>query len=305
MQAEIDLDTAESSSKVDEKIETIMDEYYSKHDPKTQAVIKENASKIERIKDDSLEPQSDIYAEVEADSDGNIIIKPFEIPIEKSFELLDKDEKKKAEDQLDVISDFSNLGDEQEVSLKEKKDVMEVVRDQLIDENFNKKTEEWEKKFKEAEKNNKFKDGVTKEKVETEEEMEKRLKWQIATIKKAIGYEHLRVVETTGVVVMDKMPQPVNFDRMSGDYKKYFNNKAAVDDNEWSSQGVAFNNSVRNITGMSKQLKDLKEALKKQYPKGWKKKYLDIPEKPTKEKERKESGSVFDLLEKKMKESKK
>jgi predicted RNA-binding protein with PUA-like domain len=104
---------------------------------------------------------------------------------------------------------------------------------------------------------------------------------------------------------MDKMPQPVNFDRMSGDYKEYFDNKAAVDDNEWSSQGVAFNDSVRNITGMSKQLKDLKEALKKQYPREWKKKYLDIPEKPTKEKERKESGSVFDLLEKKMKESKK
>jgi len=305
MQAEIDLDSAESNFTVDEKIETIMDEYYSKHDPKTQAVIKENASKIERIKDDSLEPQSDIYAEVEADSEGNIIIKPFEIPIEKSFELLDKDEKKEAEDQLDVISDFSNLGDEQEVSLKEKKDVMEVVRDQLIDENFNKKTEEWEKKFKEAEKNNKFKDGITKETVETEEEMEKRLKWQIATIKKAIGYEHLRVVETTGVVKMDKMPQPVNFDRMSSDYKEYFDNKAAVDDNEWSSQGVAFNNSVRNITGMSKQLKDLKEALKKQYPREWKKKYLDIPEKPNKEKERKESGSVFDLLEKKMKESKK
>jgi len=43
---------------------------------------------------------------------------------------------------------------------------------------------------------------------------------------------------------------------------------------------------------MNKQLEDLKKALKKQYPKNWKTKYLDVPEEPTKESREEEIEKV-------------
>lgn len=299
---EVVSENTEKKVSVEDKLKMIMDDHYSKYDSETQEVVKKNSDKIKNLKEKSLKPQDDIYGDIESDSDDRIIIAPFEIPIEESFELLDEKDKKEAKDQMKIISDF-NSGDEQEVSLKEEKSISDLVTEQIVDEEFKKETKAWEEKFEDAKKNNKFKEGKTKKDFETEEEMEKRLKWQIATIEKSIGYEHLRIVETTGIVKMDKMHQPISFGTMSADYKKHFNNKSAVDDNEWSSQGVAFNNSYRNIVGMGKQLKDLKETLKKQYPKDWKLKYLDVPAKPTREEQERKIGNVFNAIDLKIKES--
>jgi len=302
-----ELYVSNSKSAVEEKLEAIMEKYYAKYDPETQAVIKESAAKIEEIKDESLKPQDDIYGEIESDSDDFVTIAPFKVPIEESFEFINKEEKEEAEDQMSVLADFSDSGDEQEVSLDGDKDIIGEFKEELIDYSYQDKVKEWQEERKNVEKKYKLKKGVTvtEEEIKTEEEMESRLKWQIATISKAIGYEHLRIIETTGIVKKDKMPQPVSFDRMSSDYKEHFNNQSATDDNEWSSQGVAFNKSYLNIVGMSKQLKDLKKELKKKYPDGWKEKYFDYPEKPTREKVAKESGSVFDTLQNIKEKSKK
>jgi hypothetical protein len=300
----VDSDSSEAGEKltVEEKFKKMTEEHYSKYDPETQEVIKKNSDKIKELKETSLKPQDDIYGDIEGDSDDGIIIAPFNVPIEESFGSLNEEEKKEAEDKLEFISDF-NLGDDQEISLKEEKNVMERVRDNAVDEEFVKETKNWNKEMKEAEKNNKFKEGITKKDFEIEEGMEKRLKWQIATIKKSIGFEHLRIVETTGIVKMDKMHQPISFGTMTGEYKRYFKNKSAVDDNEWSSQGVAFNNSYRNIVGMGKQLEVLKKSLKEQYPKDWKRRYLDVSARPTKEDQEEKIGNVFDFIDKQIKES--
>ena len=285
----------QKESIAENEVNSLLDSYYAKHDEKTQVIIKENTEKIESIKKDTLNPQKDIYSNITNDSDDGVILASFKIPIEDSFNFLDKEDKKEAEDQLDVLTNFTDLNSigGNEISLnKNEKDVVEQVKENVVEESLVKEKKNWKKNLKKAEKETKLKEGITKDEFELERKMEERLKWQITAVQKSIGFEHLRIIEVTGMVKKDKMHQPVAFERMSSDYREYFGGKSAVSNEGGEFAGVVFDKSVKNINGMNKQLEDLKKALKKQYPKNWKTKYLDVPDEPTRESREEEIEKV-------------
>lgn len=67
---------------------------------------------------------------------------------------------------------------------------------------------------------------------------------------------------------------------------------------EGAEEGTAFTKATANANGAAKQIRELKDELKRKYPSGWKNQYLDLPTKPNREKISQEDENIFKVFEK-------
>lgn len=269
-------DNSESPFKV---IDQLMANNYATLDQQTQTIIKENQNIIPKIVEKTFVPNTDIYNNLTDDIS-------FKEPITASLSTLNKTEQNIAQQQLAVLETFNDGSNEIQLTGQS---VIKKIHETFVDETYKKQIREWETLARQAENSKKLKTGVDAKKYEDDLEMEKRLKIQIAALEKIQGYNHQRCLEST---------KKLKFETMDKDYKAYFNNKSAEDMFDEASEGTAFVAAVANANGASKQIRELKDELKRKYPNGWKKQYLDIPEKPNREKISQTDENIFKVFEK-------
>ncbi|MEI8337588.1 MAG: hypothetical protein WCF92_00395 [bacterium] len=139
---------------------------------------------------------------------------------------------------------------------------------------FQEKLKAWEKSVSDADAKNLFKDGANKEEFKTKIQEEKNIKLQIAQAEKLLGLTHVRVLEST---------KTFKFENQSAEYKAYW--KQPVDNNAFddTTGATAFNAATANVSGLTAQIRDLKQKLQDNYPTDWKLKYLAVAEKPVRE----------------------
>jgi hypothetical protein len=179
-----------------------------------------------------------------------------------------------------------NVNSEEEVSLNNGGEFLDGIRSNTVQDDFRKSIQSWEQKMSEAEQKGQYKEGVDKNEFLKKTAEEKQLKEQIASLGKEIGFNHQRILESTG---------DSKYDYMSPEYKKRFPQPAETMMNG-SSNAVEFDKASKNINGMMEQTRELKNRIQNNYSSGWKAKYLTVPEKPTIEKQTKETGSIWDIL---------
>lgn len=262
-----------------EAVDQLMADNYAKLDTQTQTVIAENQTIIPQIVEETFVPNTDIYNTLSADIS-------FKEPITESLATLPKAEQNLAKQQLAVLETFNDGSNEVQLTGQS---VIKKIHETFVDENYEKQMSEWTVAARQAESSKKLKAEVDAKKYEDDLEMERRLKMQIAALEKINGYNHQRCLEST---------KKLKFETMDKDYKAYFNNKSAEDMFEEASEGTAFVAAVANANGASKQIKELKDELKRKYPSGWKSQYLDIPAKPNREKISQTEENIFKVFEK-------
>lgn len=163
---------------------------------------------------------------------------------------------------------------------------LDDIRGDAVKEEFKKNLQSWEKKLKEAEQKGQFKDGADKDEFLRKSADEKATREQLKALSIEAGFNHQRILESTGTA---------KYDHMSAEYKKRFPTPA---ENMFdaSSNAIEFEKARSNIEGMMKQSEDLKKILKEKYYPGWKAESLSVPPKPTEEKQKRETGSIWDIL---------
>jgi len=200
--------------------------------------------------------------------------------ITESLTLTSAEAQQIASQQLNTISEFSS-SDTKEITINSQS-VLETVAENLTDQAFMQELIDYHQQVTDAKKNLVVKPGVDKEKLATDLEIEKKLKWQIANLEQIIRYSHMRIVEVTSHLrQLGPSQTQVNFDQMPSDYREFFHQQSGSSDFEETEEGIQFNKAFANAVGASQQIKDLKTTLQKNYPAGWQEQYFDLPAKPT------------------------
>ncbi len=262
-------------------VDQLMADNYAKLDQQTQTVIAENQTIIPQIAAQTFEPTPDIYNSNVLSADIS-----FKEPIVESLNTLPKAEQNIAKQQLAVLETFNDGSNEVQLTGQS---VIKKVHETFVDETYEKQLNDWRVAARQAEATKKLKEGVDAKKYDDDLEMEQRLKMQIASLEKINDYNHRRCLEST---------KKLQFDTMDKDYKAYFNNKSADNMFEGAEEGTAFTKATANANGASKQIRELKDELKRKYPSGWKNQYLDLPSKPNREKISQEDENIFKVFEK-------
>lgn len=262
------------------EVDDLMQTEYGKLNPNIQSVIKENKTETIKIAESPFTPEFNLYQ----DTDKNQPIS--KESIEKSMNLIPQEEQNSVNQQLDVLNAFSDSLDT-EVNLQIN-GVGEKFEEAFIEQKYSKDLQEWKNKVSDAEKKLKLKSGVEIKEYDDAIEMESRLKTQIATLEKIVGYNHLRCLESTKVMKFENMPS---------DYREYFKNQSAENLFEEAAEGQSFEKASRNVIGTQAQIRELKDMLNNKYPENWKTKYLDVPNQPSREKAV-QKENIFNAFEK-------
>ncbi|GEM_PF-5288832 len=166
---------------------------------------------------------------------------------------------------------YSNISGDGEVSITSNK-TLNNIKDGATEAVFQEQLQSWQQSVNLAEQNGKFKDESSKQEFLQKAQEEKDLKTQVATAIKLVGFNHMRVLESTN--------KEVKFDFQSAEYKAYW--KTPVDNNPFddTTSATTFNKVSANASSYSAQVRTLEDTLKSKYPSDWKVKYLVVPAKP-------------------------
>jgi hypothetical protein len=247
-------------------INTLMSSDYSKLTPQVQAVISDNQAPANQIVQAPFTPASDLYS-------GDTSTPSAQESVTKSLTLVTPSEQQSAQEQLSVLSDFSDTPDS-EVSIST--GGMGVkLQEAFVEQKYTNELQTWNNQVQEAEKQSKLKENIDPQQYSNATEMESRLKAQIAALEKIVGYNHLRCLEATRVMKFENMPT---------DYRAYYKGQSAENTFNSASEGVAFDGAARNVTATTEQIRELKSKLSSDYPPNWKTKYLAVPDQPVRDK---------------------
>ncbi len=175
-------------------------------------------------------------------------------------------------DRITISADnYSDLSGDGEVSITSNK-TLNNIKDGATEAVFQEKLQAWQQSINTAEQSGQFKDESSKQEFLQKVQEEKDLKTQIATAIKLVGFNHLRVLESTN--------KEFKFDFQSAEYKAYWKNP--VDNNPFddTTSATTFNKVSKNASAYSAQVRTLEDTLKAKYPSDWKVKYLVVPPKP-------------------------
>lgn len=264
-------------------VDVLMENQYKTLAPAVQTVIEENKEAVNVLSQEVYTPSEDLLSVLKTESSAPLV----SAAITQSLIIAPPDNLTEARAQQAVLSNFADEGPA-EIEIKGE-EMVTKLHENFVRQNFPAELKDWQKQLDEAKKDGKLKPGVDAKSLENSVEMESRLKWQIAELDKIVGFNHLRCLEAT---------KTLQFDTMSKDYKQYFNGQSADDMFNAAAEGQAFERAAKNASATARQVRELKDKLKEQYPDGWQEKYYDIAEKPDLNKKLQQKENIFKVFEK-------
>ena len=176
---------------------------------------------------------------------------------------------------------YGNLGSDGEISLGSGAQALSNIKEGATEAVYLKSLLEWQQLLNLAEVQAQFKAGADKNAYATKVQEEKNIKAQIMNAEKLLGFTHVRALEST---------KQFKFEFQSKEYQAYWKQPVESNAADDTQNAVAFNAATANINGYMSEIRDLKQKLENNYPSDWKAKYLNVPEKPKREKT---TGGIF------------